>query len=185
VQRPANIFFMTVDEQINSDLRATLSRRAGESPPTASMVEQYAAYLLSLDRIGDRRQSANSFFLSINTGLCALMGYMVTKDVPEHLRLLLWVIPFTGFLVSYFWFRLVRAYRYLNTAKFQVIEAMEEHLLLAPFSAEWVALQRKSGERKYVPLTALEVWIPRFFILLYGSVVFLLVPWHDAFSFLR
>jgi hypothetical protein len=176
---------MTGDEQINADLRATLFRRAGESPPSASVVEQYKAYLLSLDKVGDRRQSANSFFLSINTGLCALMGYMFAKDVPGDLRLLLWIIPFTGLLVSYFWFRLVRSYRYLNAAKFQVIEAMEEGLLSAPFAAEWIALQKESGARKYIPLTNLEIWIPRFFMFLYGSILLLLIPWRELLSAVR
>ena len=176
---------MSDDDQTSSELRAALFRRAAEPPPSAALIEQYKAYLLSLDKIGDRRQSANSFFLSINTGLCALLGYMFAKDVPGQLRLLLWIIPLTGFLVSYFWFRLVRSYRYLNAAKFRVVEAMEEQLPYAPFAAEWIALQRGSGGRKYVPLTNLEVWIPRFFMLLFISMVLLLVPWREAFWFLR
>jgi hypothetical protein len=176
---------MSDDDPTSADLRATLCRRAEEPPPGAALLEQYKAYLLSLDKVGDRRQSANSFFLSINTGLCALMGYMFAKDVPGHLRLLLWIIPFTGFLVSYFWFRLVRSYRFLNAAKFRVVEAMEERLPFAPFAAEWIALQKESGARKYVPLTNLEVWIPRFFMLLYSSIVLLLVPWREVFWFLR
>lgn len=176
---------MADDDQTSSELRAALFRRAGEPSPSDCLLEQYKAYLLSLDKVGDRRQSANSFFLSINTGLCALMGYMFVKDVPGQLRLLWWVIPITGLLVSYFWFRLVRAYRYLNAAKFRVVEAMEEQLPFAPFAAEWIALQRESGARKYVPLTNLEIWIPRFFMFLYGAIVVLLVPWRDALWFLR
>ena len=176
---------MSDDDQTSSELRATLFRRIAEPPPSVTLIEVYKAYLLSLDKVGDRRQAANSFFLSINAALCAFMGYMFAKDVPGHLPLLLWIIPFTGLLVSYFWFRLVRAYRYLNAAKFRVVEAMEEQLPVAPFAAEWIALLKESGARKYVPLTNLEVWIPRFFMFLYGAIVFLLIPWREAFSFLR
>ena len=176
---------MTDDEQINADLRATLFRRAGEPPPNVFLLEQYKVYLQLLDKIGDRRQSANSFFLSINTALCALMGYMFAREVPGHLRLLLWVIPFPGILISYFWFRLVRSYRYLNAAKFRVVEAMEERLPFAPFAAEWIALRKQADAHQYVPLTNLEVWIPRCFLILYSAILLLLIPWRELFWFLR
>ena len=176
---------MTDNEQTDADLRATLCRRAGEASPDIFLLEQYKIYLLLLDKIGDRRQSANSFFLSINTGLCALMGYMFARELPGQLRLLLWVIPFPGIIVSYFWFRLVKSYRYLNAAKFRVVEAMEERLPFAPFAAEWVALRKQADARQYVPLTNLEVWIPRCFLTLYSAILLLLIPWRELFSFLR
>jgi hypothetical protein len=176
---------MTDDEQTNADLRATIFRRVGETPPSILFLEQYRLYLQLVDKIGDRRQSANSFFLSINTGLCALMGYMFAREVPGHLRLLLWVIPFPGILISYFWFRLVRSYRYLNAAKFRVVEAIEEQLPLAPFTAEWIALRKEANARQYVPLTNLEVWIPRCFMILYSSIFLLLIPWRELLWFVR
>lgn len=170
---------MAKSDQSNSDLQATLFPSGIDAPPGV-VLEQYKLYLQLLDKIGDRRQSANSFFLSINTGLCALMGYMFSKEAPAELHVLLWVMPLPGILVSYFWFRLVRSYRYLNAAKFRVVMAIEERLPLAPYAAEWVALQNESGAHRYIPLTNLEVWIPRCFISLYVAVLFLQIPWREA-----
>src|ERR1700731_2937994 len=73
------VFCMSDDEQMKADLRATLFRRAEQPPQGALFLEQYKLYLQMVDKIGDRRQSANSFFLSINTGLCALLGYMFMR----------------------------------------------------------------------------------------------------------
>jgi hypothetical protein len=113
------------------------------------------------------------------------MGYMFAREVPPQLRLLLWVIPFPGILVSFFRLRLVRSYRHLSAAKFRVVKAIEEQRPLAPFTAEWIALRKESSARQYVPLTNVEVWIPRSFMLLYIAILLLLIPWHELFWFLR
>jgi hypothetical protein len=176
---------MAQSDQSSSELRAALFRNAGDASSNAVLLEQYKIYLQLLDKISDRRQSANSFFLSINTGLCALMGYMFSKEVPAELRPLLWVIPFPGILISYFWFRLVRSYRYVNAAKFRVVEAIEERLPIAPYAAEWIALRNESKAHRYIPLTNLEVWIPRCFICLYIAILLLLVPWHALAGILQ
>ena len=107
------------------------------------------------------------------------MGYMFPKEAPAELQPLLWVIPFPGILISYFWFRLVRSYRYLHAAKFRVIEAIEERLPFAPYTTEWIALRNESEAHRYIPLTNLEVWIPRCFIGLYVAVLLLLIPWRE------
>jgi hypothetical protein len=39
-------------------------------------IEQYKLYLEMADRISSRRQSANSFFLTLNTALVALVSYL-------------------------------------------------------------------------------------------------------------
>ena len=168
-----------------NELEATLFHGTTEAASSGIILEQYRLYLQLLDKVSDRRQSANSFFLSINSGLCALMGYMLSKELPPELRPLLWVIPFPGILISYFWSRLVRSYRNLNYAKFRVVEAMEERLPIAPYTAEAIALRKESKGHRYTPLTQLEVWIPRCFIGLYLTVLLLLFPWQEAAHFLH
>ena len=171
---------MANSDQSSSDLRAALFRIGSDEPPNPILLEQYKLYLQLLDKISDRRQSANSFFLSINTGLCALMGYMFSREVPAELRPLLWVIPLPGILISYFWFRLLRSYRYLNAAKFRVVEAIEERLPIAPYAAERIALRSESKGHRYIRLTNMEIWIPRCFVFLYVAILLLLIPWREA-----
>lgn len=131
------------------------------------LFEQYKLYVELLDRISERRQHANSFFLSINTGICAVAGYLFSKDSTPELRSLFWCLPLAGILLSYFWFRMVKSYRDLNSAKFTVVHAIEERLPIAPYRAEWFYLDEGKDPKKYTPFTHLEIWIPRLFIVMY------------------
>lgn len=59
------------------------------------------------------------------------------------------------------WFFIVRSYRLLNAAKFDVVAAMEERLPARAYSrAEWMALGGGEDWRRYLPLTRVEQWVP-------------------------
>jgi hypothetical protein len=49
------------------------------------LLEQYKLYVEMADRISGRRQSANSFFLSVNTAIIAAVGYVnfSSKTISE------------------------------------------------------------------------------------------------------
>jgi hypothetical protein len=146
-----------------------------ESPPEAYL-EQYKIYLETLDRISERRQTANSFFLSLNTGICGLLGYLFSKDSDPELKCFCWILPVAGIFLSVFWLRLVTSYRQLNTGKFVVLHLVEKHLPLAPYGAEWIALAKGKDRKVYLPLTHVEVWIPRLFILMYIIFIVIRLP---------
>jgi hypothetical protein len=66
------------------------------------------------------------------------------------------------------WFYLLRSYRLLNTAKYEVVGALERRLPASPYwSAEWTALGKGKDPKKYWPLSHIESWIPVFFAALY------------------
>jgi len=146
-----------------------------DSPSTA-LLGQYNLYVQGIDKISDRRQTANSFFLSLNTGVCAVIGYLFSKDSAPELRSLYWILPLAGILLSYFWYRLVMSYRQLNSGKFTILHMMEKYLPLAPYDAEWSALGEGKVKNKYVPLTHIEVWIPRLFITMYVIMILIWTP---------
>jgi len=137
------------------------------SPSGQVFLEQYKSYLEYIDKVSERRQNANSFFLSLNTGVCALLGYIFSKDSAPELKSLIWVLPIAGIFLSYFWYRLVTSYSQLNSGKFAVLHLMEKYLPAAPYRAEWVAMGEGKDKSLYTPLTHLEIWIPRLFILMY------------------
>lgn len=153
--------------------------------PTESYFEQYKLYLEHLDKLADRRQSSNSFFLTLNTGLCATLAFLCSKDAAEELRRLLFVIPFAGIVLSVFWHRLVASYRQLSTGKFDIVHRMEKHLPMAPYRAEWGILGGGKDSSKYVPLTHVEVWVPRLFITMYAMLLVYLVPWMKLIEMMK
>ena len=134
------------------------------------ILDQYKLYLELTDKISERRQHANQFFLGMNTGLCALIGYFYSSDAGSELKTLAWCVPIAGVLLSYFWYRLIKSYRDLNGAKFGVIQTIEQHLPLSPYHAEWVALEEGKNPKVYTPFSHLEIWVPRCYIAMFVAL---------------
>ncbi len=150
-----------------------------------SFIEQYRLFLESTDKVTDKRQNANAYFLTLNTGVCSLIGYFLTKDITNQIKSLYWILPIAGILMSYFWYRLVKSYRQLNTAKFSILHLMEEKLPLSPSRAEWLALGEGKDKKIYTPLTDLESWIPKLFIAMYTLLLFYFLLWEPLLKLLK
>jgi hypothetical protein len=108
----------------------------------------------------ERRQKSNEFFLSINTAIIAVLGYIETKGA-EH-----------SALIFSLWWQAVRSYRQLAQAKFKVIHRLERRLPVALFETEWEILGHGKNSKVYLPLSRVERNVPLIFILLY-LVIFL------------
>jgi len=145
-------------------------------------LEVYKLYVEMADRISTRRQNANSFFLTINSAIIAVLGYVQfgvylgAKLGVEQSQTndFYWIISILGMVLCLIWFRLVQSYKQLNTAKFKVIHHMEQHLPFAPYDAEWEAVDRGENPKLYKPFTHVEVAIPWVFFVL-NLAVFLKV----------
>ena len=132
------------------------------------ILEQYKMYVEMADRISARRNLANVFFLSLNTTLISIIGFLINKiKLIEPSWLILF--PLAGVIaICIVWWWLIRSYRNLNTAKYKVIGFLEQRLPSSPYwSAEWKELGEGKDWKKYLPLTALEKYIPIVFCLLY------------------
>ncbi|MBL4761470.1 MAG: hypothetical protein JKY93_02070 [Gammaproteobacteria bacterium] len=142
--------------------------------------EQYKIYLEMADRISSRRQSANSFFVTINTVLVTLAGY--AKAATSTDTFFYAVTSIAGVLICYIWYRLVLSYKNLNSAKFKVIHAIEADLPYKPYDAEWEAVGRGKNKKLYQPFTNLEIKIPWIFSLIHILVLVYAFPWSVFFS---
>jgi len=143
-------------------------RTDGELPP--SFLELFKLAVEMADRVSARRGIANSFFLSINTGLAALIG-------SQDLR---WYVAAAGIVFAVAWWALLKSYRDLNEAKFKVINAMEEQLPVRVFSDEWNLLDR--GPRKFGwNKQSMRAWASKYREL--GQVE-RIVPWVFALIYL-
>ena len=141
------------------------------------LFEQYRLFVDSSEKLVARRQTVNTFFLSINALLLSAAGFIV-KDVPQEGASFAGVLALglAGILLCIAWRTLVRSYSQLNTGKFAVIHALEQHLPAALFKAEWHALGEGRDKKKYIPFTKTEARIPFVFAVLYslamlGSVI--------------
>ena len=132
-------------------------------------LEIYKLYVEKADAISSRRQSANSFFLTINTGIIGVVGYV--SESNNEVRL---AVGIAGILLCFFWYRLVLSYKQMNTGKFKVIHEIEKELPLSPYDAEWEALGKGKDSKLYKPFTNTEVAVPWVFLVLH--VTALIIP---------
>jgi len=145
-------------------------------------LEIYKLYVEMADRISSRRHSANSFFLTINSAIIAVLGYVQFGVYlgaklgvePSQTNDFYWIISVLGMILCLIWFRLIQSYKQLNTAKFKVILQMEQSLPIAPYDAEWEAAGRGDDPSLFKPFTQVEMAIPWVFFLL-NLAVFLKV----------
>lgn len=145
-------------------------------------LKQYSLYLESLDKLSDRRQSANSFFLTLNAGLCTVFAFLLSEKGASEIKELYIIVPIVGFLLSYFWGKLVASYRQLSDGKFKIILRIEKFLPLSIYGAEWDLLGLGKDNSKYRPLTNTELWIPRLFGVMYIALFLYLLPWSQLLS---
>jgi hypothetical protein len=131
----------------------------------------YKAYLEMTDRISARREKANSFFLAVNTALIAFLakGVLGGGDAVQHVLELL--VPVTAGVLCYLWYRIIRSYRDLNSAKFKVIHAIEQQLPLRPYDAEWESVGRGKNPKLYLPFTRVEGIVPWLFMAFHATLV--------------
>ncbi len=144
-------------------------------------LEVYSTYLEMTDRISQRREKANSFFVAVNTGIVAVLA----KDAlgnRQHAAAMTVLVPIAGIVLCYFWYRIIRSYRDLNSAKFRVLHAIERQLPLRPYDAEWEAVGRGKNPNLYLPFTHVEILIPWLFMGFHALLLLSFFPWKAACS---
>ena len=141
------------------------------------VLTEYSLYVEMADRISARRHSANSYFLAANSLLVALSGFLTSQAGEGGWKtgLPLALVPLAGIALCFVWYHLVRSYRQLNTAKFKVVHEIELLLPLAPYDAEWEAVERGKNPDLYRPFTDVEKWVPTIFGALYVGALSLTI----------
>lgn len=165
---------------INKKISENLFNQFSEETPYASnakyqdhLLSQYELYVEMADRISSKRHTANSFFLSINTALVGLLSYLSVGGFLQPSNLFsypvtMFAITGIGIALNYLWYRIIRSYKSMNTAKFKVIHEIEKHLPLRPYDAEWEAAGRGKDPKLHLPFTNTEIAIPWIFIAVFA-----------------
>lgn len=116
------------------------------------LLDQYKLYVEMTDRISQRRATANTYFLSLNSAILAFVGYLSVKETGEYN----WMLACGGIALCILWRRLIISYTNLNTAKFKVIHNIEKRLPISPYEAEWIAMGEGKTQICTVPFLTLN-----------------------------
>jgi len=143
------------------------------------LLEQYKLYVEMADNISSRRQTANAFFLSVNTLLLSGLGVVFAgiTDFKAQNSLAPVIPAIAGILFSYTWTMLLSNYAKLNEAKFRIINTIELELPISPYRTEWKYVDEGKDPKKYVPVTAIESYVAWLFIVVYSSSIVLSIAW--------
>lgn len=141
------------------------------------LLELYKFAVEMADRISTRRATSNSFFLAVNSGLTAFIGIFGTTvtspagGAPARFdRFGSIVTALVGIVLSATWWLLLRSYRDLSAAKWDVITRLEDRMDIRLYQDEWKIL--KAGEpttwrRRYRELGLVERVVPLLFLAVY------------------
>lgn len=139
------------------------------------LFEQYKLYLGSIERTSDRRQSANNYFLTINSLLITVVGLASQLDnIFQELLIPLCVSVIGLVTCVIFWF-LIRSYKQLNSGKFAVLHEIEQELPLALYQYEWKVLGSGNDKTIYFPFSHVELLIPLCLGIIYVIVIVFLL----------
>lgn len=93
------------------------------------ILEQYKLYINTLENASKRRQSANNYFLAINSAILTVSITLFSKGLIESSDLFIGLgislIGLIGLLVAILWFQTIISFREESNAKYNVIHNIE------------------------------------------------------------
>lgn len=132
------------------------------------LIEQYKLYVEMADRISSRRAQTNRFYLSLLSGLLALLSIVIGKNIFSNLQpVMLITVAILGLALCVLWGVNIRSYRQLNSGKFKIIHNMEQYLPFPCYDKEWEILEEGKERKKYLQLTRVEQYVPLIFAIPY------------------
>ncbi|HUR49138.1 MAG TPA: hypothetical protein VMY88_06355, partial [Acidimicrobiales bacterium] len=146
---------------------------AGQDAP--HLLDLYKFAVEMADRISSRRATANSFFLAVNAALTAILGTGRVNVAGGHRSADAAAVlaALIGIVLSATWWLLLRSYRDLSNAKWQVITRLEDRLDIRLYQDEWKILKAEeptTWRRKYREIGLVERVVPLLFLATYAAL---------------
>ena len=120
----------------------------------------YGLMVEMADRVSQRRQSANNFYLTVNTVIIGAAAYL--SDLPAKTGI--FALGLAGAAICALWIRNITSYKTLNEAKFKVIHSLEDMMGISPYRDEWAILDSDGDGKRHNPFHVIERNVPWIFI---------------------
>ena len=143
-----------------------------ESMDTKLLFEQYRLFLQTSESLVSRRQTVNSFYITVNSAFVALFGTLFGIGVDIKFKMILaTILAAVGIVLAVSWMKILISYGQLNAGKMAIIRSIEKKLPASLYDAEWKALSDQLNNKKYVSFTNSEKRLPVMFIAIYICVL--------------
>ena len=175
--------FWTNFEMVKHDATFVLRKAVDKLTPEEekTVVDTYKMLVEMADRVSQRRQAANNFYLSANTAIIGASAYISAFGKGNANT---FIIAVAGVCVCILWQRNIESYKTLNEAKFKVITQIEKYLPLAPFTSEWAYLDPDKKGIRHRPFHTVEIFVPFIFIGVYTVQSLRAIPWGALLAFI-
>lgn len=145
----------------------------------ATLMEQYKIFVQSSEDLVKRKQSVNSFYVTLNSVLlgaivsilCAVNDLPVLFGVVKVSFLISVFAAVIGFVICFSWLSLLNSYADLNSSKMKIITGIERDLAVNLYETEWEVMTQKVGKRKYRSFSKKEKTVAVLFGVLYALIV--------------
>jgi len=136
------------------------------------LLEQYKLYVEMMDRTTARRNQMNSFYISLLSGLLALITIATNKDIARFQNtkfqaIAFLVVAILGTILCAIWYQNIKSYKQLNSGKFKVINELEKQLPFSYYDREWEFLKKDKRYQDYLTQTNVEKILPFFLAIPY------------------
>ncbi len=122
----------------------------------AFLLEQYKIYIETADKVSERRDRTNRFYISLLSILIALPTLSNKIGILNE-QFIVYILCIFGIVLCCLWIISIKSYKKLNSGKFKVIQDMENFLPYPCFNREWEILKK---EESYIQLTHIEQLLP-------------------------
>lgn len=155
------------------DILFTKTTDSFDAEDKKQLLDQYKLFVEMADKVSERRQQANNFYLTVNTLILTTLSAFIGL-IQEFGTNRIWIVipSLAGLVFCVSWQRLIKSYGQLNQAKFTVVNSIEKLLIVKPYFTEWELLDR--GEKSsYSPFTRTEIYVPWIFGVFYIIIMLL------------
>lgn len=131
------------------------------------LIEQYKLYVEMADRVSSRRIQVSKFYVSLLSGLLALLSILPNIIKLEYIILVFIPISIISIILCIVWYKNIQSYKQLNAAKYKLINEIEKSLPFQYYTKEWEELKSKN----YTEITTIEKYVPLIFASLYPTIL--------------
>lgn len=100
-------------------------------------IEQYKMFQKTSEDLVARRQSVNSFYISVNSVLTGLLGITFGVFDDSVKMIVAAFMCIAGIILDVSWVKILDSYGMLNASKMKVIKLLEEQLPVMLYEVEW------------------------------------------------
>lgn len=162
----------------NNDISRIISNESDRS----NLFEQYKVYLDTSEKLVERRQKVNNFYITANSIVVAFIGTLLSFNMDHLYRMAaVLLLCFVGIMINYSWNNILTTYGILNKSKMAIISMIEKYLPANLYDAEYKCMKT---DKKYVSFTKSEKKLPLSFGLMFilCAVLFLFLLYKSSGS---